>query len=206
MSFDIRDFVSLACLTNTPFPNNFAVAATGMDKADMKPEDAILSIFEDSDYNKVVARMRYFVAWGLGDLDKDTGAFVRARMWDWWHKYGKYDKFHDVDSGQVEQMRKAIYGTGIHCGRSYNGFQPCPPPDFDAIKDIGLFEHAFNLESHGKSEKWHQSWVAARIRLADWWSKDGKKDSVRWLQVAYAFARDLDIPLDLMVAGLKGEF
>ena len=127
-------------------------------------------------------------------------------MWNWWHKYGNFDKLHDVDSGLVEKMRMDIYGPNEHCGRDYNGYQPCRPPKFEPITTLDEFKKEFEKMSYKTVKNWPHKFANARIRLADMWEKRGKADEDRWLMVADAFARDLNTPLALMVAGLKGEF
>ena len=209
MSFDIRDFVSFACLTNTPFPNNFATAATGIDKSDLRPEDAVIQMFDHSNYKIVVDRMRLFVAWGLGDLDKDLGLFIQKQMWAWWHKNGNYDKFHDVDSGDVEKMRMSIYGKCAGGGRDYNDYQPCYPDwshdKAKLIDTLDKFKERFKAyEMYPK--KWQKAWVACRIKLADEWAKGDAFRRERWPYLVWAMARHLEVSPALMAAGLKGEF
>ena len=207
MSFDIRDFVSFACLTNTPFPNNFATAATGIDKSELNPEDAVIQMFDHRSYNVVVDRMRLFVAWGLGDLDKDLGLFIQKQMWSWWHKNGHYDKDHDVDSGDVEGMRKLIYGGCEHGGRDYNGYQPCHPTwqSRGVIHTLEGFKLHF-ARYEKRDQSWENSWVACRIKLADEWASGDGFRRMRWPYLVWAMAENLNVDESLLAAGLKGEF
>ena len=213
--FDIRDFVSLACLTNTPFPNNFAVAATGMDKADAKPEDVIDTIFDSRIYETIVGHMRVFVAWGLGDLDKDMGLHIQERMWDFYEdKAKKHNLVYKTDfgasSGDVEKMRHDIYGNCTHAGYDYTGYQPCEPTwvNHKQIKTLDEFKKRILKENADSPSGWQKRWVAARITLANEWEK-GDKDSFRrkrWPYLVEAIAKGLDVSGVLLAAGLKGEF
>ena len=201
--FDIRDFVSLACLTNTPFPNNFAVAGTGIDKAETSPEDFVDNLFEDKPNIAVLGdRMRLFVAWGLGDLDKDLGLHIQTAMWNYFEP--------PVDSGQVEDLRQRIYGHGKHCGRDYTGYQPCAPKKYEPVKTFAEFK--LLSQSYGvlkpDNQVWQNHFASARIRLADEWAK-GNKDAFRrkrWPYLVAAFAQNFNVTARFMAAGLKGEF
>ena len=209
MSFDIRDFVSLACLTNTPFPNNFAVAATGIDKEDISANTAVNLMFEHKNYRVVTDRMRLFVCWGVGDLDKDLGLYIQNWMWSWFEKHGEHDAVHGVDSGSVEAMRHAIYGPCKNAGRDYFDYQPCPPDTSRWFKITTIEDFKKHFDNYSTMPKgWQNRWVAARIRLADEWAK-GKKDAFRrkrWPYLVWAFAVDLNLNAGLLAAGLKGEF
>ena len=208
--FDIRDFVSLACLTNTPFPNNFAVAATGIDKAEADPKDVISDIFDTDTFSYIVCHMRLFVAWGLGDLDKDLGLFIQERMWDYYERKAKLeDNEHGADSHDVEKMRHEIYGYCANAGYDFTGYQPCEPlwPNHKQIKTLDEFKKAFK-EYERYDNGWQKRWVAARIRLADEWEK-GKDDDFRrkrWPYLVEALSIGLKVRAVLLAAGLKGEF
>ena len=210
--FDIRDLVSLACLTNTPFPNNFAVAATGIDRSDMKPEDYIEQVFASQDCDYIVKNMRLFVAYGLGDLDKDMGPLIQKLMWNYYEELAKKrGGNYGADSGDVEEMRHAIYGPCAHAGYDFTGYQPCAPtwPHHIQIKTLKDWQSKYLDAKTSHDKNWPHRFAMARIKLAEEWEKGVGKDKFfcnRWPYLVDAMARGLNVNAKLLAAGLKGEF
>ena len=204
--FDIHDFVSLACLTNTPYPNNFAVAVTGIDKVNLSARDAINQMFDHKDYDVVVKRMRFFVAWGLGNLDSDNGKYIKEMMWWWKRKYVKRPRDEGGNGDEVESMRQDIYGDCHNGGRDYYNYQPCPPRwvhDQEPIKTLAEFNKAME-EYKDRSDAWYNRLFMARSRLSDLYRKNNHDK--RWPYLVDALAEGLQMKCNVLAAGLKKEF
>lgn len=204
--FTLRDFVSLACLTNTPYPNDMATAILGLNHRDLK--QVVIKNFESSNREQLVSSMRVFVAMYVGPVDSDLGYLIRKLMWDWCKKHDKRPADQGVNSGEVEDLRKQIYGPCKEGGRDYNDYQPCKPPAFTPIKSIEEFNKEFKAAggpnwSNAKEDKFNE----IRGHLADLWQRMVKgRNHKPWPYIVHAMAKELGVSDRLMEGGLKKEF
>ena len=203
--FDLKDFVSLLCLTNTPYPNDIAVSVTGQQGNDDNLKDAVLKLFDQPNRKYLVTHMRLFVAMYVGDADADLGYFIREQMWDWCRKNIKRPPDRGVGSGEVEALRQEIYGKCKKGGHDYFGYQPCPPQHYEPIKTLQEFEKEFDEVSKDWSKDREQKWVDARIELSDMWDRM-KGNKKPWAYIVEALSTELGVTPRLLAAGLKREF
>lgn len=204
--FTLRDFVSLACLTNTPYPNDVATAVLGLNHRDLK--QVVIKNFETSSREQLISSMRVFVAMYVGPVNSDLGYLIRELMWDWCKKHDKRPPDQGVNSGEVEDLRKQIYGPCKEGGRDYNDYQPCKPLPYSPITTIEEFNKEFKEAggpnwSDDKEDKWNET----RGHLADLWQRmvNGRNHKP-WPYIVHAMAQEFKVSDRLMAGGLKKEF
>ena len=182
------DFMGFLDLINTPYPNQ--PYGNTEDEFFGKLAECI----DTNNRAKFVFLARQFVLFNAGDLDADKG----KKLHDYLNQFVDKNYPNRADTPR-NNMRRAIWGDGKECGKSYNNYQPCFPlwNKYCSLKGWSADLDKWR-RTHGKLD---QQFTDARIKLSD---QIQKKTFNEWH--ALAIAERLHCPYGLLVSGLRGEF
>ena len=182
------DFLSFLDLINTPYPNQpYGNTEEGFFAH-------LAECIDTKDRNQFVFFARQFVLFNAGFVDADKG----KKIHDYLNQYVDKNYPNHADAPR-NNMRRAIWGDGEACGKSYYNYQPCFP-NFTYYKDLKTWSHEQQYWS-SHYPNLNQKFTDARIKLSD----DIQHNRFnKWY--ALAIAERLKCGYSLLVSGLRGEF
>ena len=179
------DFLNFLDLIDTPYPN----------QPYGNTEDSFFAMLaeciDNNDREKFIYYARKFVLYHAGLEDADKG----KKIHDYVNQFcDRNDKNHT--GPDFNEMRKAIWGEGEKCGKSYYNYQPCMPLHLGPeITNADKWQEVYRAW-YKRYPKLEQKFIDARIRFMDKFDK--------WQ--ALAVSESLHCSYNLLCGGLRGQY